>query len=108
MTAAQFADDYCFKQQGWEINHCWVRVTGTGYNSGWHYLMVTNAYAYRGTILHRIQRRTWGKWRTKKSNTVPAGYASHLLRVAKGAVDRMRAGVWNASGDSYHLSIIAK
>lgn len=104
MTTAQFTTNYCGTSD-WSFANCWTNVTDTGYHGQYCFWMNTTAYSIAGTITHRIDRHIWGKWRTQLSNYVPAGYLSVLERYANGLQDNMRGGVWDASGDIYHLTV---
>jgi hypothetical protein len=66
--------------------------------------MGADAYAYHGSITHRLRRKnTWGNWKTLYSTAVPAGYRSHAYN-ASGIAYTHESRVYNASGDAYHHS----
>jgi len=105
LSESEFIDSYCDADR-WDYLHCWPGITGTAYITGTVFSLTTDAYAYRGSIYHRIQnKKALGSWKTRHSNTVPAGYLSQLERVSDGLFGNMRGGVWEADGDGYHLSI---
>jgi hypothetical protein len=81
------------------------RLSGSCDHGQWCFSVHTAAYTVSGTITHRIDRYHFGNWRTQLANTVPVGYLSTLDRRAVGIKDNMRGGVWDADGDTYHLSV---
>lgn len=107
LTREQFIQDHCRDLNSkYYYDRCWPNCTGTWSHEGYHYSMHTQAYSYRGTVTHKLQRDPpFGGWETQSWNTVPQGYLSTLDRTAKGLNDKMRGGVWDASGDGYHLAM---
>jgi hypothetical protein len=49
--------------------------------------MGADAYAYHGSITHRLRRKnTWGNWKTLYSTAVPAGYRFGVLGLVRSAM----------------------
>jgi hypothetical protein len=102
MTTQEFTSLYC---DYWKWKYCWPNASGTSSVEGRMLGLFMSAYAYSGTITHRIQRHYLFKWRTKLEYTVPAGYLSSQSYNSAGIQDKIRAGVWDADGDGYHAAM---
>ncbi len=94
-----FCDDY------FDREICYTRKTNNYKIQGWMEVVWTDAYVYRGTLNHKIRRKYWGNWSTIRDNSVPAGYRSTMYRWASGNRDYLKAEVWNATGDGWHMHI---
>ena len=104
MTTQQFIDSRC--QSGWGYRFCYPSSTGSWSYDSKVFSMRSYAYSFQGVFVHKVQHKKFlGSWKTTESNRVEPGYLSYVHRITSGLYGNMKVGVWEASGDGYHISV---